>query len=81
MDCSTHSEQWSIIAESASSQLCSIVGGLDGDGLEVGTFLPTSCEALLLVEAICFQHICIRIQSFIAFFTVVSRDDKIGLIV
>ena len=59
---------------------CSIDGGFDGGGLELAGFLRSSCEALLLVATICFQHIWIRTQLFITSLIVASRDNKIGLI-
>ena len=34
---------------------------------------------LLMVATIYFQHVCIRIQSFITSLIVASRGDKIGL--
>ena len=59
---------------------CYIDGGFDGGGLELTGFLRSSCEALLLVVTIYFQHVCIRIWPFKEFLTIASRDDKIGLI-
>jgi hypothetical protein len=57
-----------------------IVGGFGGGGLELAALLLAPCEALLLVATICFQQLCIRIQSFIALLTVASRDNKMELV-
>ena len=58
---------------------CTIDEELDGGGLELVGFLRSSCEALLLVATIYFQHVWIRTQLFITSLIVASRDDKIGL--
>jgi hypothetical protein len=63
-----------------SSKLALKFGGFGGGGLELPALIVAPCEALLLVATICFQQVCIRIQSFIALIAVASRDNKMELV-